>query len=83
MGWLKSSVACVLEEALQPKKDPSTVTRNKINNRVEMNVRKRFGERPFSAIDSVAQVVRDNYAIPPLSRALPWVYYCFWHTDVL
>lgn len=48
------------------------------NSTMERNVGEWIGVEPYRAIRSVVNVVRGNYGIPALSRALLWPYHVFY-----
>lgn len=60
------------------KKEHSAATRNKLNNRTELNVSEWFGVELSSAGRRVVHVVPDSDWVPPRSTPFPWPFQGFY-----
>lgn len=57
--------------------DYDAVAGQELNNRTELNAGVWYAVESSSAIRGLLQIVRSNYGMPPLSRALPCPYHRF------
>lgn len=74
----KELVCKCLRQSATDEEDHSPVAGEEQNNRTELNVGYSLEVEPFSAVRSLLRIVRGNYNICLLIRAVRWPYHCFY-----